>query len=366
MATVWFVGGVIAVGAGAAAYYRDRLMKVMGISGEDSLAGIVVCAGPSPPGARSYARVVEALYQSAKVREAGVLDLLDGTTEAGRDGLVRGNVDEGQLLALTAACGEFDANDPRFARTVVPVLRYVMRGVIFESTAFACADILRRTTFVEGNDLHEDLLDILWALLKGGRQRDGNGRISTSWGQIGFQGKDPVTDLRGMGMLGLYQLVYFATTPQGLQVLEWSCPPAGAPDVKFFPFACAGIQITSLIYDLARKHKLGSVMLRGDARIPTQRRAQEAQVVTANEQMRALLEMTLPHCGAFHMRSMAIFNDIYAEVFTTVGALWHEKDPVNVMAWPAIFKEASEQVEASISGLRGGGRASEFEIRWRD
>ena len=28
-------------------------------------------------------------------------------------------------------------------------------------------------------------------------------RITKQWGDIGFQGKDPQTDFRGMGMLGL-------------------------------------------------------------------------------------------------------------------------------------------------------------------
>ena len=34
------------------------------------------------------------------------------------------------------------------------------------------------------------------------------GRISTQWTLIGFQGSDPATDFRGMGLLGLLNLVY--------------------------------------------------------------------------------------------------------------------------------------------------------------
>ena len=33
-------------------------------------------------------------------------------------------------------------------------------------------------------------------------------RISKQWGEIGFQGKDPKTDFRGMGMLGLENLLF--------------------------------------------------------------------------------------------------------------------------------------------------------------
>ena len=32
-------------------------------------------------------------------------------------------------------------------------------------------------------------------------------RITKKWGQIGFQGTDPATEFRGMGLLGLHCLV---------------------------------------------------------------------------------------------------------------------------------------------------------------
>lgn len=35
-------------------------------------------------------------------------------------------------------------------------------------------------------------------------------RFSTQWQQIGFQGKDPSTDFRAMGLLALDNLYYFA------------------------------------------------------------------------------------------------------------------------------------------------------------
>lgn len=33
------------------------------------------------------------------------------------------------------------------------------------------------------------------------------GRISKQWCEIGFQGSDPKTDFRGMGLLGLHNLL---------------------------------------------------------------------------------------------------------------------------------------------------------------
>lgn len=35
-----------------------------------------------------------------------------------------------------------------------------------------------------------------------------NGRISKQWCEIGFQGSDPKTDFRGMGLLGLHNLLW--------------------------------------------------------------------------------------------------------------------------------------------------------------
>ena len=37
-----------------------------------------------------------------------------------------------------------------------------------------------------------------------------SGPTGDHWKTIGFQGKNPVTDLRAMGILGLKHLVYFA------------------------------------------------------------------------------------------------------------------------------------------------------------
>jgi len=40
-----------------------------------------------------------------------------------------------------------------------------------------------------------------------GRSRRG-GRLSDDWTMIGFQGRDPATDFRGMGVLGLHQVFW--------------------------------------------------------------------------------------------------------------------------------------------------------------
>lgn len=48
----------------------------------------------------------------------------------------------------------------------------------------------------------------LWKLLM--PEEELENRFSTQWQKIGFQGKDPSTDFRAMGLLALDNLYYFA------------------------------------------------------------------------------------------------------------------------------------------------------------
>lgn len=47
------------------------------------------------------------------------------------------------------------------------------------------------------NPTIQAMLEALWAALKPGVSRQG-GRVTSEWGEIGFQGKDPATDFRYM------------------------------------------------------------------------------------------------------------------------------------------------------------------------
>ena len=67
---------------------------------------------------------------------------------------------------------------------------------------------LRQTAFDSDDDTHEDELAALWKHLQPDREL--TSRLSNDWGDIGFQGEDPKTDFRGMGMLGLRNLSFFA------------------------------------------------------------------------------------------------------------------------------------------------------------
>ncbi|KAJ8782392.1 hypothetical protein J1605_010100 [Eschrichtius robustus] len=64
---------------------------------------------------------------------------------------------------------------------------------------------VRKKPYDSDNLQHEKLLLKLWNLLMPTKKL--KARISKQWADIGFQGDDPKTDFRGMGVLGLINLV---------------------------------------------------------------------------------------------------------------------------------------------------------------
>ncbi|XP_053695273.1 ELMO domain-containing protein 2 [Sabethes cyaneus] len=113
-----------------------------------------------------------------------------------------------------------------------------------------------RSTPYDCNDAeHETKLISLWKMLMG-EENKLKGRVSDQWQDIGFQGDDPKTDFRGMGMLGLENLLYFASEYNGTarHLLSHSHHPT-----RGYFFAIVGINLTSMAYHLlqsgaARNH----------------------------------------------------------------------------------------------------------------
>ncbi|KAL7079474.1 hypothetical protein ACQ4LE_000992 [Meloidogyne hapla] len=110
-----------------------------------------------------------------------------------------------------------------------------------------CQEVEHRRLEVYCNKIpeHEKELLRLWALLKPNEPLIS--RLSNQWQDIGFQGDDPSTDFRGMGILGLDQLVFFAQydVDNCRRVFSLSLHP-----VYGFPFAICGITITALCKEL--------------------------------------------------------------------------------------------------------------------
>ena len=159
------------------------------------------------------------------------------------------------------------------------------------------------------NPKHSILLEELWSQMRPGVRRDAD----RDWGEVGFQGKDPCTDFRGMGVLGLQQLVCLSKEEYAISILEDADHPR-----RYYPFACTGINISSFIVELLRGRHLHLHLLK----------ALEKTAVTASINGTELLDA-----------GCAAVNRVYCEVFKLFSDTWQDRDPPNVMHFKDIFSE---------------------------
>lgn len=139
---------------------------------------------------------------------------------------------------------------------------------------------------------------------------DKSGIVSNRWSHIGFQGEDPGTDFRGMGVLGLAQLEYLSRKPKRLaaDLLKRSLH-----DKYGYPFAIVGINIT---YNLLNLFKDGSMKhLYYD----------EGDVLFRNSQ-RALKLLTTLH-------------DLYVELFLRFDCFWFESKPETIFEFKPLMEK---------------------------
>nr|BAC29561.1 unnamed protein product [Mus musculus] len=110
---------------------------------------------------------------------------------------------------------------------------------------------VRKKPYDSANAQHEKMLLKLWSLLMPTKKL--TARISKQWADIGFQGDDPKTDFRGMGILGLINLVYFSEnyTSEAHQILSRSNHPKLG-----YSYAIVGINLTEMAYSLLKSGAL--------------------------------------------------------------------------------------------------------------
>lgn len=169
---------------------------------------------------------------------------------------------------------------------------------------------LRQIQFDSDNKLHESLLLKLWNLLMPYDPLDS--RITKQWQDIGFQGDDPKTDFRGMGILGLENLVFFAQEypSAATHVLSHSMHPKYG-----YAFAIVGINLTSMALKLLKD---------GSAK---------THVYNSSK--------TLPTIRAFHQ--------FYCYLFIEFDKFWIESKPSNIMEFSAIKKKFENNIKTALA-----------------
>ncbi|XP_076317187.1 ELMO domain-containing protein 3-like isoform X3 [Tachypleus tridentatus] len=102
-------------------------------------------------------------------------------------------------------------------------------------------------------DVHMQIVQTIFKCLTG--QKMDCPRYGSHWEQIGFQGNDPATDLRGTGLLGLLHLLYFildsSTSQAAKKVYQIS-----QDEIQNFPFCLMSINMTRIALEVLREELL--------------------------------------------------------------------------------------------------------------
>jgi len=186
--------------------------------------------------------------------------------------------------------------------TTVVVLRPVEQALaIRDLNRLVSALDQVRAPYDSSNRRHEAMLAQLWTLLKPGVPRAE--RFTPLWKDIGFQGTDPATDFRGMGLLGLQNLVHFAERfpRQAAAVLEDSQKD------NWFSFAITGLNITADMCHLTKERKLNNYFYTAGSSLPS-------------------------------------FNALYAYLFCRLNERWREINPDTVMVFQEVRRKFLDEV----------------------
>ncbi|NXX59250.1 ELMD3 protein, partial [Scopus umbretta] len=111
--------------------------------------------------------------------------------------------------------------------------------------------------------VHMRILQTIYKKLM--RSRFGCPRYGAHWEELGFQGADPGTDLRGTGMLGLMQMLYFVMDSQMLPLAheifrlsqhETQASAVTLVPLQNFPFCLMSVNITRIVIQALREECL--------------------------------------------------------------------------------------------------------------
>ncbi|CAO3632794.1 unnamed protein product [Cunninghamella blakesleeana] len=158
------------------------------------------------------------------------------------------------------------------------------------------------------NNIHEQKLLRLWSNLMPNIKLES--RLTKQWAEIGFQGNDPATDFRGMGIQGLDDLIYFTKTyPEASQrsFLHSQHP------ISWYPFAIVGINISQFTIQILRTRQLQYYLFK-------------------------------------YGITKDIYQDLYCYFYYTFNEYWNsfENPRLTVMDFERVFKQYKQTVQATI------------------
>ncbi|KAJ1446218.1 ELMO/CED-12 family-domain-containing protein [Pelagophyceae sp. CCMP2097] len=176
----------------------------------------------------------------------------------------------------------------------------------------------------EYTDDDEGVLRALWAAALGAGAPAFE-RTGALWTTVGFQQPDPISDVRGGGVLALRNLgAFLAEQPLYARAVMASRQPDDASDWSpdepgFYPFAAAGINVTKLLADLC-----------GMGPRPTYR-------------------TRLLGCWPLLAASPGAFHECYALAFRTVDRHFDLRE-ASYMDFNSVLKDAAKEFQRALEG----------------
>ncbi|KTW25602.1 hypothetical protein T552_03462 [Pneumocystis carinii B80] len=138
-------------------------------------------------------------------------------------------------------------------------LRYSVMAIFFiqkekKSIVQKC---LIEVKYHQNQEMFQEMWDSVIATGKGIQNNKKN------WVMLGFQGDDPSTDFRSMGIFGLELLHHFVLTQNEYTKIMISESRSNHTDINlpWYPFALAAINILAYIIDLMNKNRLERIFI---------------------------------------------------------------------------------------------------------
>jgi len=298
--------------------------------------GNIFCSEPIRGICKVLLRIVTQKCEIQRICSSGPNTALMTSAVARSFGMSKQMRDMNSIVLLHTT--EFDPNELTLhviqrkaipnSDTVVKVnLRLCLDSILIANLTYQKITTLKNTAFDQSNEEHVYLLNSLWSNLFPDKRRKSNDIICDDWTEIGFQNRNPVTDLRGMGILSLVFLHNFTKNynSQSRSLLLESLNPQ-----RYFPFSAVGINLASFIMDLLNETRLDTIIY--DTNIPS---------VSVSVSSGGTRENTYQID-----RSIQAVCDVFSNLYIEFGRQWVAANPKQgVMAFPAIFKTFQKSIK---------------------
>lgn len=210
---------------------------------------------------------IPSAYQAileARVRSALVESVTDGIFDDKRISRLLTIATDPKEIALAVVEAEAIRPEKAGFQTILQRLVVTCEAFCAVNAALTTATDLYQVAFDNEDPDHIALLLQLWRTVKPeslpvpgtGSLTDGSYKAE-AWSTLGFQGHDPGTDFRGMGMLGLYQLLHYMRVHNDAArscLAKLNLPTVG------YPLAIVSIAISDWAVSLLRERKIDGHM----------------------------------------------------------------------------------------------------------